>query len=327
VQEANRAGQSIATRKASQQAIEGLARALPELLGGSADLTGSNLTRWKEAVTVDGGRDGPQGGNYVHFGVREFGMSAALNGMALHRGYLPFGGTFLTFSDYSRNALRMAALMKVRAVFVFTHDSIGLGEDGPTHQSIEHAASLRMIPGLDVWRPCDTVETAQAWVCAVDRDRPSCLLLSRQNLPFVSRDEEQIDAIANGGYVLRDWAVPAGRVSKRVVLIATGSEIALALAAVEPLHAQGVFARVVSMPSTTVFDRQSRAWRDRVLPRDVPRVAVEAGVSGFWRQYVGLEGGVVGIDCFGESAPAEALFEHFGLTVKAVVDEASRVAC
>jgi transketolase len=184
-----------------------------------------------------------------------------------------------------------------------------------------------MIPGLDVWRPCDTVETAQAWVCAVDRDRPSCLLLSRQTLPFVPRDEEQIDAIANGGYVLRDWAAPAGRVSKRVVLIATGSEIALALAAVEPLHAQGVFARVVSMPSTTVFDRQSRAWRDRVLPRDVPRVAIEAGVSAFWRQYVGLDGGVVGIDCFGESAPAEALFEHFGLTVKAVVAEASRVAC
>ncbi|CAN7699554.1 transketolase [Caballeronia sp. LjRoot34] len=327
VHDANRAGQSIATRKASQQAIEGLARALPELLGGSADLTGSNLTRWKEAVTVQGGRDGVQGGNYVHFGVREFGMSAALNGMALHRGYLPFGGTFLTFSDYSRNALRMAALMKVRTVFVFTHDSIGLGEDGPTHQSIEHAASLRLIPGLDVWRPCDTVETAQAWVCAIDRDRPSCLLLSRQSLPFVSRDEEQIDAIANGGYVLRDWAAPAGRVSKRVVLIATGSEVALALAAIEPLHAQGVFARVVSMPSTTVFDRQSRAWRDRVLPRDVPRVAVEAGVSAFWRQYVGLDGGVVGIDCFGESAPAEALFEHFGLTVEAVVEEASRVAC
>jgi len=327
VQEADRAGQSIATRKASQQAIEGLARALPELLGGSADLTGSNLTRWKEAVTVQAGDEGLQAGNYVHFGVREFGMSAALNGVALHRGYLPFGGTFLTFSDYSRNALRMAALMKVRTGFVFTHDSIGLGEDGPTHQSIEHAASLRMIPGLDVWRPCDTVETAQAWVCAVDRDRPSCLLLSRQALPFVSRDEEQIDAIANGGYVLRDWPEPVGRVTKRVVLIATGSEIGLALAAIEPLRAGGVFARVVSMPSTTVFDRQSRAWRDRVLPKDVPRVAIEAGVSAFWRQYVGLEGGVVGIDCFGESAPAEALFEHFGLTVEAVVREASRIAC
>jgi transketolase len=327
VQDADRAAQSIATRKASQQAIEGLARALPELLGGSADLTGSNLTRWKEAVTVNGEGGTLHGGNYVHFGVREFGMSAALNGVALHRGYLPFGGTFLTFSDYSRNALRMAALMKVRAVFVFTHDSIGLGEDGPTHQSIEHAATLRLIPGLDVWRPCDSVETAQAWVCAVDRDRASCLLLSRQTLPFVSRDEEQVDAIAHGGYVLRDWPEPTGRAAKRVVLIATGSEVALALAATEPLRANGVLARVVSMPSTNVFDRQSRAWRDRVLPPNVPRVAIEAGVTAFWRQYVGLEGGVIGIDSFGESAPAEALFEHFGLTVDHVIREAGRVAC
>jgi len=327
VQDADHAGQLIATRKASQQAIEGLARALPELLGGSADLTGSNLTRWKEAVTVNAEGGTLHGGNYVHFGVREFGMSAALNGVALHRGYLPFGGTFLTFSDYSRNALRMAALMKLRAVFVFTHDSIGLGEDGPTHQSIEHAASLRLIPGLDVWRPCDTVETAQAWVCAVDRDRASCLLLSRQSLPFVSRDEEQIDAIAHGGYVLRDWPEPVGRVAKRVVLIATGSEVALALAAIEPLRENGVLARVVSMPSTNVFDRQSRAWRDRVLPPNVPRIAIEAGVTAFWRQYVGLEGGVIGIDSFGESAPAEALFQYFGLTVERVIGEAGRIAC
>ncbi|WP_255580976.1 transketolase [Caballeronia sp. dw_276] len=327
VQDADHAGQLIATRKASQQAIEGLARALPELLGGSADLTGSNLTRWKEAVTVNAEGGTLHGGNYVHFGVREFGMSAALNGVALHRGYLPFGGTFLTFSDYSRNALRMAALMKLRAVFVFTHDSIGLGEDGPTHQSIEHAASLRLIPGLDVWRPCDTVETAQAWVCAVDRDRASCLLLSRQSLPFVSRDEEQIDAIAHGGYVLRDWPEPMGRVAKRVVLIATGSEVALALAAIEPLRENGVLARVVSMPSTNVFDRQSRAWRDRVLPPNVPRIAIEAGVTAFWRQYVGLEGGVIGIDSFGESAPAEALFQYFGLTVERVIGEAGRIAC
>jgi transketolase len=330
VDKANRAGESIATRKASQQAIEGLARALPELLGGSADLTGSNLTHWKEAVTVRPGEtddEGLQGGNYVHFGVREFGMSAALNGVALHRGYLPFGGTFLTFSDYSRNALRMAALMKTRTVFVFTHDSIGLGEDGPTHQSIEHAASLRLIPGLDVWRPCDTVETAQAWVCSVDRDRPSCLLLSRQALPFVPRDDEQIEAISRGGYVLRDWPEPVGRDEKRVVLIATGSEVMLALAAADTLKEKGVLARVVSMPSTTVFDRQSRAWRERVLPCEAPRVAVEAGVTAFWRQYVGLDGGVVGIDSFGESAPAGALFEHFGLTQRAVVEEASRVAC
>ncbi|SAL20673.1 transketolase [Caballeronia sordidicola] len=326
VQDADRAAQTIATRKASQQAIEGLARALPELLGGSADLTGSNLTRWKEAVTVHTEGGSLHGGNYVHFGVREFGMSAALNGIALHRGYLPFGGTFLTFSDYSRNALRMAALMKVRTVFVFTHDSIGLGEDGPTHQSVEHAASLRLIPGLDVWRPCDTVETAQAWVCAVDRNRASCLLLSRQPLPFVSRDAGQIDAIAHGGYVLRDWPEPVGRAVKRVVLIATGSEVALALAAIEPLRADGVLARVVSMPSTNVFDRQSSVWRDRVLPPNVPRVAIEAGVSAFWRQYVGLAGGVIGIDSFGESAPAEALFEHFGLTVDHVLSEARRLA-
>ncbi|SAL16009.1 transketolase [Caballeronia humi] len=324
VRDANGDAQSIATRKASQIAIEGLARALPELLGGSADLTGSNLTRWKDASTVSPGESSLHG-NYIHFGVREFGMSAVLNGIALHRGYLPFGGTFLTFSDYSRNALRMAALMKTRTVFVFTHDSIGLGEDGPTHQSVEHAASLRLIPGLDVWRPCDTVETAQAWVSAIDRDRPSCLLLSRQNLPFIARSDKQIDAIERGGYVLRDWPDASAPNDKCVVLIATGSEVALALGAIDALREEGILARVVSMPSTTVFDRQSHAWRERVLPPGVPRVAVEAGVTGFWRQYVGLEGGVVGMDTFGESAPAGALFEHFGVTVGAVVDEARRV--
>ena len=253
-------------------------------------------------------------------------MSAVLNGVALHRGYLPFGGTFLTFSDYSRNALRMAALMKARTVFVFTHDSIGLGEDGPTHQPIEHAASLRMIPGLDVWRPCDTVETMQAWVSAVERDRPSCLLLSRQNLPFVPRDEAQIDGIERGGYVLLDWPSTCERDARRVVLIATGSEVALALAAVEPLKEEGILARVVSMPSTTVFDRQCNVWRERVMPEGVPRVAIEAGVTAFWRQYVGLNGGVIGIDRFGESAPASELFAHFGVTTAALVDEARRVA-
>ncbi|GAB5094423.1 transketolase [Caballeronia sp. HLA56] len=326
VRDADRAGQTVATRKASQIAIEGLARALPELLGGSADLTGSNLTRWKDAKdVVSNGEDGIAG-NYIHFGVREFGMSAVLNGVALHKGYLPFGGTFLTFSDYSRNALRMAALMKTRAVFVFSHDSIGLGEDGPTHQPIEHAATLRMIPGLDVWRPCDTVETAQAWISAVERDRPSCLLLSRQNLPFVPRDEAQIDGIERGGYVLVDWPPTSERDARRVVLMATGSEVSLALAAVEPLKAQGILARVVSMPSTTVFDRQCQVWRERVLPEGVPRVAIEAGVTGFWRQYVGLQGGVIGIDRFGESAPASELFAHFGVTTEALVDEAKRVA-
>ncbi|MDR5746677.1 transketolase [Caballeronia sp. LZ029] len=323
VRDADRARQTIATRKASQLAIEGLARALPELLGGSADLTGSNLTRWKDAVDVSAA---PEKGNYIRFGVREFGMSAVLNGVALHRGYLPFGGTFLTFSDYSRNALRMAALMKARVVFVFTHDSIGLGEDGPTHQPIEHAATLRMIPGLDVWRPCDTVETMQAWVSAVERDRPSCLLLSRQNLPFVQRDEAQIDGIERGGYVLLDWPSTCERDARRVVLIATGSEVALALAAVEPLKEEGILARVVSMPSTTVFDRQCKVWRERVMPEGVPRVAIEAGVTAFWRQYVGLKGGVIGIDRFGESAPASELFAHFGVTTAALVDEARRVA-
>ncbi|BAN24806.1 transketolase [Caballeronia insecticola] len=323
VRDADRARQTVATRKASQLAIEALARALPELLGGSADLSGSNLTRWKDAVDMSAA---PEKANYIRFGVREFGMSAVLNGIALHRGYLPFGGTFLTFSDYSRNALRMAALMKTRAVFVFTHDSIGLGEDGPTHQPIEHAASLRMIPGLDVWRPCDTVETMQAWIGAVERDRPSCLLLSRQNLPFVPRDEAQIDAIERGGYVLVDWPETCERDARRVVLIATGSEVALALEAVGRLKDEGILARVVSMPSTTVFDRQCNAWRERVLPEGVPRVAIEAGVTAFWRQYVGLKGGVIGIDRFGESAPASELFAHFGVTTDALVDEARRVA-
>ncbi|PMS37942.1 transketolase [Trinickia symbiotica] len=341
VHTANGAGQSVATRKASQQAIEALAATLPELLGGSADLTGSNLTDWPASVTVRADESGLQGGNYVHFGVREFGMSAVLNGVALHGGYLPFGGTFLTFSDYARNALRMAALMKTRSVFVFTHDSIGLGEDGPTHQAVEHAASLRLIPGLVVWRPCDTVETAQAWIGAVERQGPSCLLLSRQTLPFVTRSDEQVGAIARGGYVLRDWPSastanepgssaapqtvnPASM--RRLILIATGSEVSLALAAIEPLAEKGISARVVSMPSTSVFERQPQGWRDAVLPRGVPRVAVEAGVSAYWRQYVGFDGAVVGIDTFGESAPAAALFTHFNLTTQAVVDAACRVA-
>ncbi|MBB5510503.1 transketolase [Paraburkholderia atlantica] len=327
LRDADCAAESIATRKASQKAIGALARSLPELLGGSADLTGSNLTDWPGAVDVRSDENGLRGGNYVHYGVREFGMSAVMNGIALHRGYLPFGGTFLTFSDYARNALRMAALMKTRSIFVFTHDSIGLGEDGPTHQAVEHAASLRLIPGLDVWRPCDTVETAQAWVSAVEREGPSCLLLSRQNLRFVTRSAVQIAAIARGGYVLRDWPDEEGQQQPaRVVLIATGSEVSLALDAIAPLAAAGIATRIVSMPSTTAFDRQPRAWRDAVLPPGVPRVAIEAGVRAFWRQYVGLDGGVVGIDTFGESAPAAALFEHFGLNAQAVIDAARRVA-
>jgi transketolase len=310
-------GETIATRKASQQAIEGLAAALPELLGGSADLTGSNLTNWKATKPVRGSAEGLQGGNYVNYGVREFGMSAAMNGVALHGGFIPFGGTFLTFSDYSRNALRVAALMKARSIFVFTHDSIGLGEDGPTHQSIEHVSSLRMIPQLDVWRPADTVESAVAWTHAIEYQGPSALIFSRQNLPFNARTDAQIAAIARGGYVLVDWNedIPA----RKVILLATGSEVGLATAAVEALQQVGVGARVVSMPCADVFDRQDAAWRERVLPKGVARVAIEMGVSDFWRKYVGLEGGVVGIDTFGESAPAGALFKHFGFTVENVV--------
>ena len=310
--------ESIASRKASQQAIAAFAEILPELLGGSADLTGSNFTDWKGVEPVRRAPGGPRSGRHVNYGVREFGMAAIMNGVALHGGYLPFGGTFLTFSDYSRNALRMAALMKQRVVHVFTHDSIGLGEDGPTHQSIEHAGSLRLIPNLHVWRPCDTTETAVAWQCALARPAslgmavhaggPSALLLSRQNLPFVARDAATTEAIARGGYVLRDM------VGARAVLIATGSEIELALQAQDRLAARGVATRVVSMPCTQVFDAQDAGWRDAVLPAGLPRVAVEAGGTATWYKYVGTTGAVVGIDTYGESAPAGELFKHFGLT-------------
>jgi len=304
--------ETVATRKASQIAIEALGPVLPELVGGSADLTGSNLTNWSGSRAVARGN----GGNYVYFGVREFGMTAIANGMALHGGLVPYVGTFLVFSDYARNALRMAALMKQRVVLVYTHDSIGLGEDGPTHQAVEHAATLRLIPNMDVWRPCDTLETAAAWIAAVERaDGPTSLLLSRQNLPFQKRDEAAAKAIARGGYVLAD--APDGK--PRAVLIATGSEVALAMGAREKLAAEGIGVRVVSMPSTSVFDRQDAAYRAEVLGSGVPRVAVEAGVSDFWRKYVGLEGRVLGVDRFGESAPAAAVFGHFGLTVEGVV--------
>jgi len=307
----NAKAESIASRKASQNAIENLAPVLPELVGGSADLAGSNLTLWSgsKAVSKDGG------GNYIYYGVREFGMSAIMNGMALHGGLIAYGGTFLTFSDYSRNALRMAALMKIRNLFVFTHDSIGLGEDGPTHQSIEHAAGLRLIPNMDVWRPCDSVESAAAWIAAIERrDGPSSLLFSRQNLPFQARSAEQIALIERGAYVLADADRP------RVVLIATGSEMGLAMGAKKELEGQGVAVRVVSMPCTSVFDRQDAAYKNAVLPKGVKRVAVEAGVSDCWRKYVGLEGAVVGVDRFGESAPAGDLFKFFGFTVEGVVN-------
>jgi transketolase len=325
VEGANQRAETVATRKASQQAIEGLAAALPELLGGSADLTGSNLTNWKASKPVRAAGDGNDGkgiqwGNHINYGVREFGMSAAINGIALHGGYRPFGGTFLTFSDYSRNALRVAALMKSRSIFVFTHDSIGLGEDGPTHQSIEHVSSLRLIPQLTTWRPADTVETAVAWTQAIGHQGPSALVFSRQNLQFSPRNDVQIANIAKGGYVLRDWNddIPA----RKIILIATGSEVQLAMEAVDKLAQEGIGARVVSMPSTNVFDRQDAEYRERVLPKGVVRVAIEAGVTDFWRKYVGLEGGVVGIDSFGESAPAGALFKHFGFTVEHVVETA-----
>ncbi|SDB84400.1 transketolase [Paraburkholderia lycopersici] len=312
--------ETVATRKASQQAIEGLAAALPELLGGSADLTGSNLTNWKASKPVRAAGEGESGihwGNHVNYGVREFGMSAALNGITLHGGYKAFGGTFLTFSDYSRNALRVAALMKCPSIFVFTHDSIGLGEDGPTHQSIEQVASLRLIPNMTLWRPADTVETAVAWTHAVEHHGPSCLVFSRQNLAFNDRTDAQIANIAKGGYVLKDWNddIP----SRKIILIATGSEVELAVKAVEALQRQGIGARVVSMPATNVFDQQDAEYKERVLPKGVRRVAIEAGVTDFWRKYVGLEGGVVGIDTFGESAPAGVLFKHFGFTVENVV--------
>ena len=317
---ANERAETVATRKASQLALEGLAAALPELLGGSADLTGSNLTNWKASKPVRAAGAGESGivwGNHINYGVREFGMSAIINGIALHGGYKAFGGTFLTFSDYSRNALRVAALMKAPSIFVFTHDSIGLGEDGPTHQSIEHLASLRLIPNLDVWRPADTVETAVAWTQAIERQSPSCLVFSRQNLPFSERTDAQIANVAAGGYVLRDWDDEI--VARKVILIATGSEVELALKAVEPLAREGISARVVSMPAPTVYDRQDAEYRERVLPKGVRRVAIEAGVTDYWRKYVGLEGSVVGIDTYGESAPAGVLFKHFGFTVEHVV--------
>jgi transketolase len=302
--------ESIASRKASQNAIETLAQVLPELVGGSADLAGSNLTLWSGSKPVS--KDG--GGNYIYYGVREFGMSAIMNGVALHGGLIPYGGTFLTFSDYARNALRMAALMKIRSLFVFTHDSIGLGEDGPTHQSVEHAASLRLIPNMDVWRPCDSVESAVAWMAAIERrDGPSSLLFSRQNLPFQARGADQIALIKRGAYVLADAAKP------QALIIATGSEVALVMGAKKELEAQGVAVRVVSMPSTSVFDRQDAAYKDAVLPKGIRRVAVEAGVTDYWRKYVGLEGAVVGLDRFGESAPAGDLFKFFGFTVENVV--------
>ena len=303
--------EKIATRKASQNSIEILAQVLPELIGGSADLTPSNLTNWSNSVSVLP----QQGGNYVHYGVREFAMSAIINGMTLHGGVRPFGATFLMFSEYARNALRMASLMKINPVFVFTHDSIGLGEDGPTHQPIEQIATLRMIPNMAVWRPCDTAESLIAWSEAIKaRQTPSCLIFSRQNLPFISRDEQQLANIRRGGYVLRATHAP------KAVLIATGSEVELALNAQKVLAEQGIDVNVVSMPSTNIFDQQDAAYQQSVLPENLPRIAIEAGTTSGWYKYVGLNGKVIGLDRFGESAPANLLFKEFGFTTENVVD-------
>jgi transketolase len=311
----------FATRKSSQNALDALCTLLPEFFGGSADLTGSNLTNFKGCEKAGRNERGEfQWGNHMSYGVREFGMAAIMNGMALHGGYIPYGGTFLTFSDYSRNAIRMAALMKIRVIHVFTHDSIGLGEDGPTHQSVEHIPSLRIIPGLDVWRPADGLETAVAWASAVQRkDGPSALCLSRQNLPRLT-DVGMGHAIRRGGYVLSDMP------GARAVIIATGSETSLAMEAQATLAAQGIATRVVSMPCTNVFDRQPASYQDAVLPISLPAVAIEAAHPDFWRKYVGRTGAVVGLPTFGESAPAKDLYAHFGITAQRLVEAVTRLA-
>jgi transketolase len=299
--------ETIASRKASQNALNGYGPLLPELLGGSADLAGSNLTIWSGSEDINKGN----GGNYIYYGVREFGMSAIMNGIALHGGFIPYGATFLMFSEYARNALRMAALMKVHSIFVYTHDSIGLGEDGPTHQAVEQISTLRMIPRMSLWRPCDAVESAVAWKSAVDHTGgPSCLIFSRQNLKHMTRTADQIADIGRGGYVLFDCEG-----TPEAIIIGTGSEVGLAMDAAKVLTEQGHKVRVVSMPSTDVFDAQEAAYRESVLPAAVTaRVAVEAGVTDYWRKYVGLNGKVVGLDTFGESAPADQVYKHFGIT-------------
>jgi len=308
---------AVATRKASQIALDHLAPLLPEFFGGSADLTGSNLTNFKGCRIA--GRDTP--GNHLSYGVREFGMAAIMNGIALHGGYLPYGGTFLTFADYSRNAIRMAALMKQRVIHVMTHDSIGLGEDGPTHQAVEHVPSLRLIPNLDVWRPADQLETAVAWAAAVERrDGPTLLALSRQNLPRLLSDAGRAADVRRGGYVLVDCEG-----TPQLLMLATGSETHLAVEAARSLAQEGVRVRVVSMPSTTVFDRQDKAWRDQVIPCGMPRMAIEAAHPDFWRKYVGTRGDIIGVATFGESAPAKAVYEHFGVTVAGIIERARKL--
>ena len=314
-------GPAVASRKASQMALDTFGPMLPELIGGSADLAGSNLTIWKGSKNVT---SHDVSANYIHYGVREFGMSAIANGLALHGGFIPYDATFLVFSDYARNAVRMSALIPTRAIHVYTHDSIGLGEDGPTHQPVEHLASLRYIPNNEVWRPCDAVESAVSWKFAIERSNgPSCLVFSRQTLVHQPRNAEQVSDIARGGYVLSD----PGSATFDVILIATGSEVEIAMQAMRILSDQGVAARVVSMPCTNVFDAQPAEYREAVLPSWCRRrVAVEAGVTDFWRKYVGLDGDVVGLDTFGASAPAEQLYQHFGITAEEVADRAKALA-
>ena len=312
---AEEAAETVATRKASQKALNALAPALPELLGGSADLTGSNLTNWTGVKSLN---SGDFLARHISYGVREFGMSAIMNGIALYGGFIPYAATFLTFSDYSRNALRMSSLMKQRVINVFTHDSIGLGEDGPTHQSVEHVPSLRLIPGMHVWRPADTVETIIAWASAIERrNGPSCLVFTRQNVPFLDRDEVDADAIARGAYVAAE--APAGAGEAEVVLLATGSEVGLAMKARAELTARNVQVRVVSMPCANLFDEQDEEYRRAVLPEGVPVLAIEASKSDLWYKYFSGKGAVIGVDTFGESAPACVLWERFGFTVENVV--------
>ncbi|HNO75413.1 transketolase [Nitrosomonas mobilis] len=319
ISQINAKAETIATRKASQNAIEALAPILPDLVGGSADLAGSNLTKWSGSKGIAGDS---AAGNYIYYGVREFGMSAIMNGLSLHGGIIPYGGTFLMFSEYARNALRMAALMKIRNIFVYTHDSIGLGEDGPTHQPVEQTATLRLIPNMDVWRPCDTVESTVAWVRAIERrEGPSSLIFSRQNLAFQERDAMTIGLISKGGYILSE----AVNGKPQAIIIATGSEVGLARAAQKELAKENIAVRVVSMPCTNVFDRQDRAYQESVLPKGIRCVAVEAGVTDGWYKYVGLDGEIVGMNTFGESAPANKLFEHFGFTIGNVVNAVKKV--
>ncbi len=313
IAETNSKQENLASRQASQKTIAGLASTLPEFLGGSADLTGSNLTSCADFKHVSG----KEMGNYISYGVREFGMYAIMNGMALHGGLMPFGGTFHMFSDYAKSALRMSALMGIRTIAVLTHDSIGQGEDGPTHQPIENTSAMRFIPNMDVWRPADSTETAVSWVMAIERmDGPTSLILSRQGLPFIGRTDEQIAAIRKGAYVISE---AQGSVAAAII-IATGSEVDLAIKAQAELATKGTHVRVVSMPSTNVFDRQDQDYKDSILTPGVKRIAVEAGVTDFWRKYVGLEGDVVGIDTFGESAPGGDVMKHFGFTVENVVN-------